>query len=300
MHVIKTILIISATVLLHFSANQSLAQEASQPAPVPSEVAIPRPSASEVEQAKQSLKRYLETVDSTTKAILNKYPELIAVQPPRANSATIPSLAPGFRTKHSANVEIAKKGDIDILFMGDSITDFWRSPTGNFAGKPVFDKYYGEMKVANFGISGDTTQGVLYRLRNGEGQGFKPKAIMLMIGTNNTGRNTPPEIAEGIGAVVLEMRKDFPDAKILLLAVFPRGTPDNPVRAAIAGINKSISKLHDGKHVFYLDIGEKFLDASGNIPREVMTDGLHPSTKGYEIWAEAVKEPLANLVKARN
>ena len=93
------------------------------------------------------------------------------------------------------------------------------------------------------------------------------------------------------------MKKDFPEAKILLLAVFPRGTPDNPARATIAEINKTIAKLHDGKRVFYLDIGPKFLDADGNIPRDVMSDALHPSAKGYEIWAEAVKEPLANLLK---
>jgi lysophospholipase L1-like esterase len=295
---IQTFITFSAAALFSLSASYSRAQPAGQPAPVPPAVAISRPSEAEVEQARASLKKFLATVDSSTKAILNKYPDLIAVQPPRANTAIVPSLAPGFRSKHNANVEIAKKGDIDVLFMGDSITDFWRSPTGNFAGKPVFDKYYGEKKVANFGISGDTTQGVLYRLQNGEGQGFKPKAIMLMIGTNNTGRNSPPEIAEGIGAVVLEMRKDFPEAKILLLAVFPRSTPDNPVRSALREINQSIAKLHDGKNVFYLDIGGKFLDAEGNIPRDVMSDGLHPSTKGYEIWAEAVKEPLANLLKS--
>lgn len=281
------------------SASLSHAQPAApaQPAPVPPVVAIARPSASEVEQARQSLKRFLETADAGTKAIASKYPDLIAVRPPRANPTILPSLAQGFRTKHNAYVEIAKKGDIDVLFMGDSITDFWRNTTGNFAGKPVFDKYYGEMKAANFGIAGDTTQGVLYRLQNGEGQGFSPKAIMLMIGTNNTGGNSAPEIAEGIGAVILEMRKDFPDAKILLLGIFPRSTPNNPVRSTISEINKSISKLHDGKNVFYLDIGGKFLDAEGNIPNDVMSDGLHPSAKGYEIWAEAVKEPLANLLK---
>jgi lysophospholipase L1-like esterase len=294
----RTFATLSAATLLSLSAFHSRGQQATQPAPVPPAVAIPRPSEAEVEQARSSLKKYLATADPGTKAILNKFPDLIAVHPPRANTAIVPALSPGFRTKHNANIEIAKKGDIDVLFMGDSITDLWRNSNGPFAGKPVFDKYYGEMKVANFGISGDTTQGVLFRLQNGEGQGFKPKAIMLMIGTNNTGRNSPPEIAEGIGAVVLEMRKDFPDAKILLLAVFPRSTPDNPVRSAIREINQSIAKLHDGKHVFYLDIGAKFLDAEGNIPRDVMSDGLHPSTKGYEIWAEAVKEPLANLLKS--
>ena len=181
--------------------------------------------------------------------------------------------------------------------MGDSITDFWRNPDGLFAGKPVLDKYFGHLKVANFGIAGDTTQGVLYRLQHGEGQGFRPKAVMLMIGTNNTGRNTAAEIAEGIGAVVLELQKDFPEAKILLLAVFPRSTPNDPVRGTIAKINSIISRLHDGDRVHYLDIGSKFLDAGGNIPEDVMSDALHPSTKGYEIWAEAVKKPLADLMR---
>jgi len=285
-----------ALLALLAASGRVLAQQP-QPAPVPPEVAIARPTPAEIEQAQKSLKKFLETVDPATKAILDKYPDLVAVRPPRPNTAVVPNLAPFFRAKHEANLEVAKKGDIDLLFMGDSITDFWRNPTGNFAGKPVFDKYYGHLKTANFGIAGDTTQGVLYRLQHGEGQGFSPKAVMLMIGTNNTRVNTPPEIAEGIGAVVLELRKDFPSAKILLLAVFPRSGPKDPVRADIAEINKRIAKLHDGKSIFFLDIGEKFLDAEGNIPTDVMADALHPSTKGYEIWAEAVKEPLARLLE---
>ena len=144
----------------------------------------------------------------------------------------------------------------------------------------MLDKYFGQWKVANFGIAGDTTQGVLYRLQNGEGKGFSPRAIMLMIGTNNTARNTAAEIAEGIGAIVLELQKDFPQAKILLLGVFPRGRPNDPVRATIAEINRTIAKLHDGERVHYLDIGAKFLDADGNIPADVMSDGLHPGAEG--------------------
>ena len=120
---------------------------------------------------------------------------------------------------------------------------------------------------------------------------------MLMIGTNNTGRNNAEEIAEGIGAIVLMMQKDFPKAKILLLGVFPRGPANDPLRKTIAGINSIISRLDDGDRVHYLDIGAKFLDAQGNIPKDVMSDALHPSTKGYEIWAEAVKEPFARLLK---
>jgi beta-glucosidase len=149
--------------------------------------------------------------------------------------------------------------------------------------------------VANFGIAGDTTQGVLWRLQNGEGEGFQPKAVMLMIGTNNTRGNSAEEIAEGVTAVVNELRKDFPEAKILLLAIFPRSRPDDPVREKIAQINTIIAKLHDGEHVTYMDINAKFLAEDGTIPTDIMADRLHPTTKGYEIWAEAVKEPLAKM-----
>ena len=263
------------------------------PAAVPPAVAIQRPSAAEVDAAQRALARFVESADG---AMLKKYPDLVAFRPPQPNTAIVPSLAAGFVTKHQANLEVAKQGDANVLFMGDSITDFWRNADGNYAGKPVLDKYFGQWKVANFGIAGDTTQGVLYRLKNGEGKGFSPRAVMLMIGTNNTGRNSAAEIAEGIGAVVLELQQDFPNAKILLLGVFPRGRAADPVRTTIAEINKTIAKLHDGSRVHYLDIGKAFLDADGNIPADVMSDGLHPTTKGYEIWAQAVSEPLSALV----
>jgi beta-glucosidase len=294
-----TALLVSLASLV--SPSALLAADAPSPAPVPPEVAIARPTPAEIAQASQSLQNYLSHADQPTKALVAKYPDLISLHVPRVNPAVVPALNPGFRTKHEANVEIAKKGDIDLLFMGDSITDFWRStgtvPNPPHAGKVVFDKYYGGMKVANFGISGDTTQGVLYRLRDGEGQGFQPKAIMLMIGTNNGGTCTSAEIAEGVGAVVLEMRKDFPDAKILLLGIFPRANPGDAIRKVVLDVNPIIAKLHDGKHVFYLDIGDKFLDANGVLTPDIMADKLHPNEKGYEIWAEAVKEPLAALMK---
>jgi lysophospholipase L1-like esterase len=266
------------------------------PAAVPPAVAIPRPTAAEVDAAQRALTRFVESADPATRAIVQKYPDLIAVRPPQPNTAVMPSLSQQFLTKHRANLEVAKQGDANVLFMGDSITDFWRNAEGQFAGKPVFDKYFGQWKVANFGIAGDTTQGVLYRLQNGEGKGFSPKAVMLMIGTNNTARNSAAEIAEGIGAVVLQLQRDFPDAKILLLGVFPRGRAADPVRTTIADINRTIAKLHDGNRVHYLDIGAAFLDPAGNIPQDVMSDGLHPTTKGYEIWAGAVIEPLSKLV----
>jgi lysophospholipase L1-like esterase len=270
-----------------------------EPAPVPKAVAAFQPTPEEVQLLQRSLAAFLETADPSVKEIAKKYPGLITVRVPyvRAHSAIVPNLAQFFQSKHGDNVKVAKQGDIELLFMGDSITDFWRNAQGNYAGKPVLDKYFGNLKVANFGIAGDTTQGVLYRLQHGEGQGFSPKAVMLMIGTNNTMSNTAAEIAEGVGAVVLELQKDFPKTKILLLGIFPRGAAKDKARTTIAEINGVISKLHDGKSVFYLDIGAKFLDADGNIPKDVMSDALHPTTKGYEIWAEAVKEPLANLMK---
>jgi lysophospholipase L1-like esterase len=213
---------------------------------------------------------------------------------PHTNTAIVPRLARGFLPRHTNFVEIAKQGDIDILFMGDSITDWWRQG-GTNGGKAVFEKNWGGMKVANFGIAGDTTQGVLWRLQNGEGQGYSPKAIMLMIGTNNLRNNSPPEIAEGVAAVVAEFRKDFPSAKILLLAIFPRADPGSNM-GSITEINATIAKLHDGTHVFYQDINKGFLDADGNfLPGAFRGDKLHPAEKGYEIWADAVKEPLAKL-----
>ncbi|MBN2420101.1 MAG: hypothetical protein JXL81_12005 [Deltaproteobacteria bacterium] len=266
-------------------------------APVPAAVAIPRPSYDEVKLAEEALEKYLRNAEPQIKEINRKYPGLISVTLPRDNTATVPNLMPFFMQKHQANLEVAKRGDIDVLFMGDSITDFWRNADGQFAGKPVMDKYFGHLKIANFGIAGDTTQGVLYRLQNGEGKGFSPKLVMLMIGTNNTMQNTAPEIAEGVGAVVLELQKDFPEAKILLLAIFPRDKPGAQVRSTIDDINNRISKLHDGKKVFYLDIGQEFLDENGEIPQDVMSDALHPTAKGYEIWAEAVKDHIERLIK---
>ncbi|HEX2854743.1 MAG TPA: GDSL-type esterase/lipase family protein [Opitutaceae bacterium] len=297
-----TIFFVSGSSLL-LCGPAARSADAPVPAPVPAEVAIARPSPAEVAQAAESLQKFAAQADSATKAILAKYPDLIAIRPPRINPAVVPSLNPGHRAKHAANVEIAQKGDIDVLFMGDSITDWWRSAGApgainpRNAGKAVFDKYFGAMKVANFGIAGDTTQGVLFRLRDGEGQGFQPKAIMLMIGTNNAGNCSSAEIAEGIGAIVLEMRRDFPEAKILLLGIFPRANPGDQIRKTALDVNPLIAKLHDGKNVFYLDIGARFLDAEGMLPADIMPDKLHPTEKGYEIWAEAVKEPLAELMK---
>jgi lysophospholipase L1-like esterase len=272
------------------------------PAPVPPEVAIPRPTPLELAQVNQTVKRLIDSDQSPAKPLLTKFESLLMLQSPRLNvAATYTQTTQRVGPRHEGFVETAKKGNIDLLLDGDSITDFWLQGDAN---KAMFDKYFGGYRTANFAISGDTTQGVLWGLRNGEGQGFQPKAIMLMIGTNNTGGTdnagtaTAAEIAEGIGAVVLEMRNDFPQAKILLLAVFPRGVPGDSVRDKIAEINRIVSKLDDQRHVFYLDIGPKFLDEKGNfLPDAFRPDNLHPLAKGYDIWGAAVKDRLAELMK---
>jgi lysophospholipase L1-like esterase len=270
------------------------------PAPVPPEVAMPRPTAAELATINAHLARFIESNTSPDKDLLKRFESLILVRMPRENPCIRP--APGIRgMRHVAFVEAARTGDFDVLFLGDSITDLWnveRDRAGNPGGRRVFQKYFSDMKVANFGVSGDTTQGILWGLQNGEGQGHKPRAVMLMIGTNNAGGASGPEIAEGIGADVLELRKDFPDAKILLLAIFPRGSsPADPHRVKIEEANKIIGRLDDQKHVFFLNINSKFLDEKGGLIGFRPGDNLHPIELGYEIWASSVAPTLKTWVE---
>jgi lysophospholipase L1-like esterase len=265
------------------------------PAPVPTEVAIPRPTPAELEQVNATLQRFIASEKPPVQPLLKKFESLMLLQPPRLNTAaTFTQTNQRMGPRHEGFVAIAKQGNIDLLLHGDSITDWWLQE----ANKPVFDKYFGQIKTANFAVAGDTTQGVLWGLRNGEGQGYQPKAVMLMVGTNNNGSHTAPEIAEGIGAVVLELKRNFPAAKILLLAVFPRSVPGDPIRDKIAEVNRIVSKLDDQRQVFYMDIGAKFLDEKGVfLPESFRPDNLHPMAKGYEIWGEAVSAKLAELMK---
>jgi len=217
------------------------------------------------------------------------------------NTAVIPAPRDAnWIKRHEGFVREAKQGGIDILFLGDSITDFWRD-----RGLNVWNQYYAPRHAANFGISGDRTQHVLWRMDHGELDGLKPKVVVLMIGTNNTGkerdrdkiRNTVPETIAGVQAVVRELREKLPQSKILLLAVFPRGPLDDPQRAQVALVNTVIAKLDDGRMVRYLDINPKFLEADGTLPRNVMPDGLHPGEQGYRIWADAMEPVLEEMLK---
>ncbi|MCC7042515.1 MAG: hypothetical protein IT183_01505 [Acidobacteria bacterium] len=267
-----------------------------EPAPVPPEVAIPRPTTEELTQVNAAVKSFIDTNQSPTAPLLKKFESLLMLQPARLNvAATYTQTAQRRGPRHEGFVEIAKQGNIDLLLHGDSITDWWVQGDAN---KAMFDKYFSTFRTANFAIAGDTTQGVLWGLKNGEGQGFQPKAVMVMIGTNNSGAYSAPEIAEGVGAVVLELRRNFPTAKILLLAIFPRSVPGDPVRDKLAEVNRIISRLDDQQHVFYMDIGNRFLDEKGVfLPDAFRPDNLHPAARGYDIWGEAVSPTLSSWLK---
>jgi lysophospholipase L1-like esterase len=213
----------------------------------------------------------------------------------KGNTATTPvPRDAGWVKRHEGFVAIANKGGVDLLFLGDSITDGWRS-----GGKAVWEKNYAPLKAANFGIGGDRTEHVLWRLQNGELDGITPKLAVLMIGTNNLGANKDEEIADGIKAIVADLHKRTPATKLLLLGIFPRGMKaDDSARGRIKHINSIIAKLDDdGKTIKYFDIGNKFLEADGTLPKSIMPDGLHPNGMGYEIWAEAIAPNVQEMMK---
>ncbi len=200
---------------------------------------------------------------------------------------------PGFLGMHERFLKIAKEGKTDLLFLGDSITAGWGSQ------KAIWEKAFGQYKPANFGIGGDRTQHVLWRITNGELEVIKPKGVVLMIGTNNVGSDTAEGIASGVTKIVETIRAKQPQAKILLLAVFPRGEKavPNPGRDKLKKVNEIIAKLDDGKNIHFLDIGEKFLQPDGSLTKEIMPDFLHLSAQGYQIWADAITPKLAELMK---
>jgi lysophospholipase L1-like esterase len=175
------------------------------------------------------------------------------------------------------------EGDIGLLFLGDSITDFW--PRRGESSWLKFAQY----KPADFGISGDRTEHVLWRITNGELDGINPKVTVIMIGTNNLGQapdEKPEWVAAGVKKIVDTVHEKLPQTKILLLGIFPRAaTADNPLRQRVEAVNQIIASLDDGKQTRYLDIGKSFLDAQGN---------LNPH--GYDLWYEAMHPLLEELL----
>jgi lysophospholipase L1-like esterase len=201
----------------------------------------------------------------------------------------------GWMNRHQSMNDRVKKGNVDLLFIGDSITQGWEGES-----KKVWDEFYGKRNAVNLGIGGDQTQHVLWRLEHGNIDGISPKLAVLMIGTNNSHSNPSRETAAGVRAIVRKLREKLPDTKVLVLAVFPRGADANDnLRKVNDGVNERIKRLDDGKNVTVLDIGPKFLEADAKLSKEIMPDLLHLSPKGYQIWAEAIEPEVAKVMGAK-
>ncbi len=198
-----------------------------------------------------------------------------------------------WQDRQNALNERVKQGNADLIFIGDSITQNWEGK-----GKEVWKKYYDKRNAVNLGISGDQTQHVLWRLENGNIKGISPKLAIVMIGTNNSnGRQKPEDIAAAVKLIVEKLRDKLPQTKVLLLGIFPRGADDqDPRRQVNMKVNEIISQQADNNMIFYLDIGDKFLEPDHKLSKEIMPDLLHPDAKGYEIWAEAVEPAVAKLM----
>ncbi len=201
--------------------------------------------------------------------------------------------------RHAAVIALIGERKPALIFIGDSITHFFGGEPRDARqrGADVWEKSYGPRNAANLGYGWDRTENVLWRLRHGELDGAAPKVVVLMIGTNNIGLNPPDEIAAGVRAICDELHTRVPSAKLLVLGIFPRGAkPDDGSRAKIANINAQLAKLDGTNAVTFLDIGKTFLAPDESISPEIMNDYLHPTPKGYQLWADAMEPTLRRLL----
>ena len=248
----------------------------------------------------------------TTSSLFAQTPPAAAPAPapaPRlvdATSATPKVGNPDFYEKHARHLRRARSGPVGLLFLGDSITEGWNGVAD------FWNERYGAHQPANFGIGGDQTHHVIWRIEHGELDRIQPKVVVLMIGTNNSHMHTGAEIAAANTKIVRLIREKLPQAKVLLLAIFPRDARPSPQdgsiteaaradatrrMAHIRAANAELAKLDDGAHVRFLDLGPKFLAADGSIPRDIMRDQLHLTPAGYRIWADAMQPLLDEMMR---
>ncbi|GAB5559614.1 MAG: hypothetical protein SynsKO_12610 [Synoicihabitans sp.] len=201
---------------------------------------------------------------------------------------------------HAEFLERAAKGNVDLLFLGDSITRGWASQG------EIWQEAWGEYRPANFGIGGDRTENVIWRIEQGELDKISPRVVVLMIGTNNLASNDVAGIVAGNRRIVDLIQEKLPNAKILLLGVFPRGPrnnwrgevdPHEEFMRKITEINAELAEWDNGETIRFLDLGPKFTSADGTIANAIMPDQLHLSAAGYEIWVEGMK-PLVDTMMA--
>jgi beta-glucosidase len=195
---------------------------------------------------------------------------------------------------HNKLLKIAQDKNLQLIFLGDSITAYWQR-----AGLPVWTKYYSQYDSGDFGIPGETTDQTLGHIEGGILDGLHPKAVVILIGTNNIGKHhdQPEWVAAGIQKIVTTVQEKLPQSQIILLGIFPCGSKTDARRAKVAAVNDIISKVDFGPQVHYLDLGPKFLDPTGDLPKAIFPDLLHPSEQGYQIWAENMQPILDPLMK---
>jgi lysophospholipase L1-like esterase len=200
--------------------------------------------------------------------------------------------------RHAAVTKIATERKASLVFIGDSITQMYGGEPHDRSqpGKDVWEQHYAGRNAANLGFGYDFVENTLWRLQHGELDGAAAKVVVIHIGTNNVSRNTPVEIAAGIRAICREVHQRQPGAKIVLMAIFPRGPKPDATRAKLDEINKLIAGFDGADGVTFLNIGAKFLEPDGSISRETMGDFLHPTAKGYEIWARELEPVLRKLL----
>lgn len=202
-----------------------------------------------------------------------------------------------WRDFHDGDLARAKEGRIDVLFLGDSITEAWEKN-----GAKVWEEHFAPLHAANFGIGGDTTQNVLWRITKGGAlEGVHPRVVVLMIGTNNFGLHgdEPEAVIGGIKAILKALHQKIPGSKVLLLEIFPRGNPGDPLRTKVTEANRLLEAYaKEHAEVTRLRIWDEFMNEDGSLPAGIMPDKLHLSEKGYAIWAEAMVPTLQRLLAA--
>lgn len=205
-----------------------------------------------------------------------------------------PRTADWWVNRHRSLNQKAAAGAARVAFIGDSITQGWEGK-----GVQVWEEFYAPLHALNLGISGDRTQHVLWRLRNGNLKNQAPEVAVVMIGTNNAGANTSAEIASGVQVIVAELLTQLPETQVLLLATFPRGAnPQDRLRKVNAASNQLLLKWAQPQpRVHYLDINASMLGSSGDLSKEIMPDLLHPNAQGYQIWADAMAPKLNELLQ---
>ena len=193
---------------------------------------------------------------------------------------------------------LAETGDYPVAFIGDSITHGWESRgagvwTNNFAT--------GRYRAINFGFGGDRTEQLIWRIEHGQFGKLDPKAVVLMIGTNNTGHRdkaaeSPLDTVLGIRKVIRLLLERCPNAKIIYHPIFPRGaTTNDALRVRNDTVNQAMKVCLDGmksERVLVCDFNSKLLEPDGTLTKEMMADLLHPGAHGYEIWAAELKPYL--------